>query len=66
MNPFLVVLVARTPEDLAEFIVNQRVERGLVTSLGTQLQKVAREVGTVMHSIVVTVADLVWQHSALQ
>ncbi len=66
MNPFLVVLVARTPEDLADFIVNQRVERGLVTSLGTQLQKVAREVGTVMHSSGVPGADLEGQHSALQ
>ena len=58
VNPFVAVLVARTPEELAEFIVAQRVERGLVTSLGTQLQKIARSIGTVMHSSGVAGADL--------
>lgn len=40
INPFL-VLVARVPVDLAEFIVWQRLERGFVTSLGMRFQKVA-------------------------
>lgn len=66
INPFVAVLVARSPADLAEFIVNQRVERGLVTSLGTQLQKVARIVGSVMYSSGVAGADLEGQHEALQ
>jgi hypothetical protein len=66
VNPFLSVLVARTPAELAEFIVNQRVERGLVTSLGMQLQKIARIVGSVMHSSGVAGADLEGQHAGLQ
>jgi len=66
INPFLAVLVARTPSDLAEFIVNQRVERGLVTSLGMQLQKIGRIVGSVMHSSGVAGADLEGQHETLK
>lgn len=66
INPFIAVLVARTPEGLAEFIVNQRVERGLVTSLGTQLQKIARLVGSVMHSSGVAGADLEGMHNELK
>jgi hypothetical protein len=58
VNPFLAVLTARTPENLAEFIVHQRVERGLVTSFGMKVQKVARLIGTVMESSGVAGADL--------
>lgn len=66
INPFLAVLVARAPSDLAEFIVNQRVERGLVTSLGMQLQKIGRIVGSVMYSSGVAGADLEGQHDTLK
>lgn len=45
INPFLAVLVARRPRELAEFIVHQRVERGLVTSFGMQIQKIVWVVG---------------------
>lgn len=66
INPFIAVLVARTPGDLAEFIVNQRAERGLVTSFGMQLQNIARIVGRVMHSSGVAGADLEGMDSSLQ
>lgn len=66
INPFVAVLVARTPSDLAEFIVNQRAERGLVTSFGMQLQNIARLVGSVMHSSGVAGADLEGMHDALK
>lgn len=62
INPFIAVLVARTPGDLAEFIVNQRAERGLVTSFGMQLQNIARLVGKIMHSSGVAGADLEGMH----
>jgi hypothetical protein len=58
INPFLAVLVARRPRDLAEFIVNQRVERGLVTSFGMQIQRIVRVVGANLHSSGVEGADL--------
>lgn len=57
VDPFL-VLVARSPRDLAEFIVWQRLERGVVTSLGFRLERVARTVGTVLRSSGVAEADL--------
>lgn len=66
INPFVAVLVARTPADLAEFIVNQRAERGLVTSFGMQLQNIARLVGRVMHSSGVAGADLEGMHEVLR
>lgn len=66
INPFIAVLIARTPADLAEFIVNQRAERGLVTSFGMQLQNVARLVGSVMHSSGVPGADLEGLHDSLK
>lgn len=58
VNPFFAALVARTPDDLARFIVGQRVERGVVTSLGIRIQKVALAVGTAMHPSGVPEADL--------
>lgn len=58
INPYLAVLVARRPGDLAEFIVHQRVERGLVTSFGMQIQKIAVIVGENIRPSAVDGADL--------
>lgn len=57
INPFLAVFVARRPRELAEFIVHQRVERGLVTSFGMQLQKIVTIVGANIHPSGVEGAD---------
>lgn len=41
-NPFLLrVLGFETPEEIAEFMVSQRVERSLVTSYGIRIQTIA-------------------------
>lgn len=66
LNPFVAALVARTPVSLAEFIVGQRVERGLVTSLGMQLQRIAAAVGTAMRATGVSGADLEGSDTGLQ
>jgi len=58
INPYLAVLVARRPGELAEFIVHQRVERGLVTSFGMQIQKIAVIVGENIRPSGVDGADL--------
>jgi hypothetical protein len=58
VNPYLAVLIARRPRDLAEFIVNQRLERGLVTSFGMQIQKIVRIIGSNIHASGVDGADL--------
>jgi len=58
INPFLAVLVARRPRDLAEFIVHQRVERGLVTSFGMQIQRIVLLVGDNLHTSGIEGADL--------
>jgi len=46
INPFLARLVARSPMDLAAFLVQQNFNRSSVTSMGTLLQNIAKEVGT--------------------
>lgn len=48
INPFLIAVVKsqlrlKTPHDLAEWLVKQRIERGLVTAFGKTLQTVAKE-----------------------
>jgi hypothetical protein len=44
-NPFLLrVLGFETAEEIAEFIVAERLERSLVTSYGTRIQKIAKEI----------------------
>jgi len=57
LNPFMAVLIARRPRELAEFIVHQRVERGLVTSLGMQIQKIVHIVGKDVRPSAVKGAD---------
>ena len=57
VNPFLAVLVARRPRELAEFIVHQRAERGLVTSFGMQIQKILLIVADNLHASGVEGAD---------
>ena len=43
LNPYLLrVLGFETPEEIAEFIVSQRLERSLVTSFGTRIQNIAK------------------------
>jgi len=58
VNPFLAPLVAKTPASLAQFIVAQRLERSIVTSMGNAAQKIARITGTFMKSSGVAGADL--------
>lgn len=48
LNPFLIACVKnqmklKTPEELAQWLVRQRIERGLVTGFGKTLQKIAKE-----------------------
>lgn len=48
LNPFLVACIKHqmeieTPEELSEWLVKQRIERGLVTGFGNTLQKIAKE-----------------------
>jgi len=48
LNPFLIASIKnqfnmKKQRDLAEWVVNQRVERGLVTAFGGILQKIAKE-----------------------
>tara|TARA_Y100001936_G_scaffold178061_1_gene174774 strand:- start:264 stop:977 length:714 start_codon:yes stop_codon:yes gene_type:complete len=52
INPFLIASIKnqfdmKNQRDLAEWIVNQRVERGLVTAFGGTLQKIAKEFANV-------------------
>ena len=47
-NPFLIAAIKnqmgfKTAKDLARWLVNQRIERGTVTSFGGTLQKIAKE-----------------------
>ena len=48
LNPFLIAIMRdqfamKTPHDLAEWLVRQRVERSMVTSFGITLQTIAKE-----------------------
>ncbi len=48
INPFLIAAISnqlgiRTSHDLAEWLIRQRLERGIVTSFGSTLQNVAKE-----------------------
>ena len=48
INPFLIAslrnqLGIKTPRDLAEWLIRQRLERSMVTSFGSTLQKIAKE-----------------------
>lgn len=58
INPFLARLVARTPNDLASFITNQRWNRTAVTSMGFKFQNISRDVATIFRSSGVSGADL--------
>lgn len=45
-NPFLLrVLNLDSPKKIAEFMINERLERSVVTSFGSRIQKVAKLVG---------------------
>jgi hypothetical protein len=45
LNPFLLrILGLNTPESIAEFCVSQRVERSVVTTYGTRVQRIAKEI----------------------
>ena len=46
INPFLARLVSRSPVDLAAFLVQQHFNRSSVTSMGSLLQNIAKEIGT--------------------
>lgn len=44
-NPYLLCILGfETPEEIAEFMVAQRVERSIVTSYGQRIQKIAKEI----------------------
>lgn len=44
LNPYLLkVLALETPKEIADFIISQRVERSLVTSYGSRIQKIAKQ-----------------------
>ena len=48
INPFLIATVRgqlgiKTPRDLAEWLITQRLERGMVTGFGSTLQNIAKE-----------------------
>lgn len=44
-NPYLLrILGLETPEEIAEFMVAERVERSIVTSYGQRIQKIAKEI----------------------
>lgn len=66
INPILARLVARTPSELARFVVDQRWNRTAATSMGFTLQSVAREVATVFRSSAVSGADLEADDQALR
>jgi len=43
LNPFLLrALGLETPEEIADFVLTQRVERSIVTSFGQRIQKIAK------------------------
>ena len=49
INPFLIATVRgqlglKTPRDLAEWLITQRLERGIVTGFGSTLQNIAKRV----------------------
>ncbi|MFN3479492.1 MAG: PmeII family type II restriction endonuclease [Thermodesulfovibrionales bacterium] len=45
-NPFLLkILNLDTPRKIAEFMINERLERSVVTSFGTRIQKIAKLIG---------------------
>ena len=45
-NPFLLrILNLNSPEKIAEFMINERLERSVVTSFGSRIQKIAKLIG---------------------
>ena len=45
-NPFLLIILdLNSPDKIAEFMINERLERSVVTSFGTRIQKIAKLIG---------------------
>jgi hypothetical protein len=45
LNPFLLRAIGfKSAEEIAEFLVNQRLERSLVTSYGSRIQRIGKEI----------------------